>query len=106
MTAEESLVNWTRIIQYVRARQPKARIIFFCAHSCTSLDLPARHDHAINFFNGLQTSGAELGIDVVPPLDLPPELTRMPQDRDHFDMRVYRALAGRLFTTVQAGMTL
>ena len=94
LTAAESVNNWVRIIRFVKEKKPHARIMFFCAHSCTSTDLPDRYERARSFHALLAPLAPELGITLVPPIELPPELTRMPEDRDHFDMRVYRAMAG------------
>ena len=94
---ESSVRNWTRIIRYVQETQPHARIIFYCAHHCTVPDIPDRYERARAFSTMMLSSAAELGVTVIPPFELPPELTRMPEDRDHFDMRVYRSMAGQIF---------
>lgn len=104
LAAEDSARHWTRIIQYVQSKQPKAQIIFYCAHSCTSVDLPDRFARARRFHSLLSPLAETLGIIVVPPLDLPPELTRMPEDRDHFDLQVYRAMAGHIMLCHRAGL--
>jgi hypothetical protein len=96
LTAEESVANWVRIIGFVRQKQPKARILFYCAHACTSVDVPDRYHRALHFHDLLASRAEELGITVFPPLDLPAHLTRMPEDRDHFDMQVYKAMAGHI----------
>ncbi len=97
LTAAESVRNWMRIIHYVKKVQPHARIMFYAAHSCTSTDLPDRYARTREFHAMMQPLAAELGITLIPPFELPMDLTRMPQDRDHFDMRVYRAMAGQIF---------
>jgi hypothetical protein len=94
LEAAESVKNWARIIRFVRDKQPHAKIMFFCAHACTSLDLPDRYERTRGFYPLLAQLAPELGITLIPPFNLPPEMTRMPEDRDHFDMRVYRAMAG------------
>ena len=78
--------------------------MFFCAHSCTSTDLPDRYERARRFHALLSPLAFDLGIAVIPPFELPPELTRMPEDRDHFDMRVYRAMAGYIMLSEVAGL--
>jgi hypothetical protein len=94
--AEDSVKNWVRIIRFVQSRQPRAKIMFYCAHACTSVDLPDRYERALRFHELLAPLAPELGITVIPPLELPPEVTRMPEDRDHFDMQIYRAMAGHI----------
>ena len=97
LEAAASVHNWLRIIRFVQARQPTARIMFYCAHACTSVDLPDRHARTIDFHAQFAPQARELGVTVVPPLPLPPALTRMPEDRDHFAMPAYRALAGQIY---------
>lgn len=99
-----SVKNWVRIIQYVQEMQPRAKIMFYCAHSCTSVDLPDRYERTLRFHALLAPLAPELGITVIPPLELPPELTRMPEDRDHFDMQVYRAMAGHIMLCHRANL--
>jgi hypothetical protein len=96
LEAAESVENWVRIIRFVQEKQPWAQILFYCAHACTSTDLPGRHDRTRAFHALMAPRAAELGITVIPPFELPLDLTRMPEDRDHFDMRVYRAMAGHI----------
>ena len=96
LTAEESVSHWARIIGFVRQKQPQARILFYCAHACTSVDVPDRYQRALQFHDLLTLRAVELGITVFPPFDLPAHLTRMPEDRDHFDMQVYKAMAGHI----------
>jgi hypothetical protein len=92
----ESVKNWIGIIRFVREQQPRARIIFYCAHACTFVDEPDRYARTLRFHALLAPLARVLDITVVPPFELPPELTRMPEDRDHFDMRIYRAMAGHI----------
>jgi hypothetical protein len=103
LSAEDSAASWEQIVRYTRELQPKARIMFYCAHSCTSIDLPDRFQRADGFFKLFAPKAAELGIQVVPPLNLPPHLTRMPEDRDHYEWLVYKALAGKMFLDYAMG---
>ena len=93
---EESVRNWVRIIRFVQNKQPQARIMFYCAHSCTNVDRPDHYARARRFHELFTLEAPGLGITMIPPFELPAELTRMPEDRDHFDMRVYRAMAGHI----------
>lgn len=99
----ESVKNWTRIIRFVQAQQPNARIIFFCAHTCTMTAQPERRQRAIEFHALLAPLAEELGITVVAPIDLPVSLTKLPADTDHFELPVYRAMAGQIFLSYVTG---
>jgi hypothetical protein len=103
LTAEDSAANWSRIIRFVQQRQPQAKIIFFCAHACTSREAPERFRLMLEFHAVFKPLAAELAIDLVPPFDLPTALTRMPEDWTHFDMSVYRAMAGYIFLKMASG---
>ena len=96
LSAEASVSHWERIINFVRQKQPNARILFYCAHACTSVDIPDRYHRAVNFHRLLSLRAEELGVTVFPPFNLPSHLTRMPEDRDHFDMQIYKAMAGHI----------
>jgi hypothetical protein len=97
LDAAESVASWVRIVRYVRENQSCATILFYCAHDCTSVDVPERYGRATNFSKLLVSLASELGITIIPPLNLPSELTRMPEDRDHLEWKVYRAMAGQMF---------
>jgi hypothetical protein len=104
LEAEASVSNWLRIVRFVQSCQPRARIIFYCAHACTSIDRPAQYERIRAFHSLFVPAAADLGIDVMAPFDLPAELTRMPEDRDHFDMKVYRAMAGHIMLSHEVGL--
>ena len=95
LSARESADGWAKIVEFVRERQPSARIFFLAAHYCTSLEKPERYRLARDFYIEFSRIACE-PINILPPLALPPELTRMPEDFAHFDFSVYRALAGYL----------
>lgn len=97
LEAAESVKSWVRIVQYVQEKQPEAKIMFFTAHSCTSTDLPDRYERAVTFYRLFAPLAVKLGITLVPPFELPYELTRMPEDRDHFEWLIYRAMAGKIY---------
>ncbi len=98
LTAVESARNWVRIVQFVRELQPQAQIMFYCAHACTMTGLPDRYRRTADFAAFFPTV-APKNVAVMPPLDLPPDLTRMPDDRDHYDFLVYKAMAAEIFLT-------
>jgi len=93
----ESVRSWLRIIQYVKQKQPNALIMFYCAHANTSIDIPDRYERTRAFHGLFAPPATELGVTVIPPLELPFDLTRMPEDREHFEWLVYRAMAGQIF---------
>jgi hypothetical protein len=99
LEAEESVFNWKTIVRFIKNKQPNAQIIFYCAHSCTSIDIPDQYNRICDFYQLFSPLETELGITIIPPLNLPLELTKMPDDRDHFENRVYRAMAGQIFLT-------
>jgi hypothetical protein len=97
LEVKDSINYWVRIIRFVQAKQPRAKIMFFCPHLCTSQDLPERHARLAAFHRMFAPLAPDLGITVVPPFELPYDLTRMPEDRDHFEWLVYRAMAGKIY---------
>ena len=100
LTGREAAKNWARIIEYVRQRQPQAKLFFLCGHYCTSVDQPDRYRRAVEFYLTLRELGTGLGVHVVPPLDLDIALTKAPDDFYHYDMSVYKALAGYIQANV------
>ena len=105
LTAEQSYANWVRIIEFVRMKQPAAHIIFFCSHTSTMRAQPERMKRAQDFYALLEPMADKLGITVVAPIELPPHLTKMPEDTDHFQLPVYRAMAGTIFLAYAATQT-
>jgi acyl-CoA synthetase (AMP-forming)/AMP-acid ligase II/acyl carrier protein len=103
LTAEQSADNWIRIVQMLKDLQPQAKIIFSCAPYCTAIGDPGRYERAIRFPDLFAGRAQNLGVEVLPPANVPLSLTKLPQDRDHFDMTVYRATAGHIFMAVKGG---
>jgi hypothetical protein len=100
LEAEESARNWAEIVRYLKSVQPAAKIFFLCAPSSTIEHDASRRARADAFEPALRAALAGTDIEIIPQLDIPRELTKLPDDPEHFDLLVYRALAGRVFTTL------
>ncbi|SFV15112.1 Acyl-CoA synthetase (AMP-forming)/AMP-acid ligase II [Methylobacterium sp. 174MFSha1.1] len=105
LTPEQSADNWISIIEYLKKFQPQAQIIFSATHSCTSDNMPERAARAADFYKIFQEKSKNLDIVLIPPLNLPDELTKGESDWAHFDMKVYRGIAGYIHTLLVAGWT-
>ncbi|WP_156383812.1 AMP-binding protein [Methylobacterium sp. Leaf456] len=98
---EDSVESWATIIKYLRALQPHARIVFFCTHYHNADSNPFRQERARTFYPLFAKRMAGSGITIIPPIELPPKLYKLP-DMDHFDNPIYRALAGHIYLTTVA----
>jgi hypothetical protein len=98
--------SWCRIFAFLRKAQPDARMVFTCHPTCTLVGDPAAVARANAFVPLLLDRAAVFGVTVIQPLSLAMNLTRLPEDWSHLDMRVYRALAGRIFMADVAGLAL
>lgn len=103
LTPQQSVDNWIEIIRFVKELQPWARIVFSSAPYCTAIGDSDRYERAIAFHQLFVEPAAAMGIEVLPPANLPVSLTKLPHDRDHFDMSVYRAIAGYLHISTVSG---
>ena len=92
---KDSAHNYFKIMQWLRFKQPNARIAFLCFFGCTSQNNPERQSRALEFYKELDllSDGQFL---VVPPLEVPIELQKE-SDWTHVDNSIYRALAGKLY---------
>jgi len=97
LSPQKSAEGWLQIVDFVRERQPSAKIFFLAAHYCTSLEVPDRYRRARDFYVEFSRIAGDRNINILPPLELPLELTRMPEDFAHFHFSAYRALAGHLY---------
>jgi len=95
----ESARHWVEIVRYLKTVQPAARIIFLCASPSTVERDPDRKARADAFAGPFRAALDSIAIEIVPPLQVPRELTKLPDDQDHFDILVCRALAGHVFTS-------
>jgi hypothetical protein len=99
LEAAESARNWAEIVRYLRAAQPAARIFFLCAPSSTIEHDGARRARADGFEAEFRDAIGDSEVEIIPQLLVPRALTKLPDDPEHFDIAVYRALAGRVFTS-------
>jgi acyl-CoA synthetase (AMP-forming)/AMP-acid ligase II len=104
LAAEASAANWVAIIEFLHDLQPQARFFFSCGHYCTSADQPERYWRAFDFYWQLVRLSGFLSIEIVPPITVTKNLTKWPQDLDHLDMRIYRALAGQFYLSKVANL--
>ena len=102
VTAEESCQNWRRILEWAREMQPEAQIIFSLPFSCTSLGDERRMAFYRDFNDIFPDAVAGMDMTLLPELSPDPSLWKLP-DWKHFDLRVYRGLAGFLYTRTVSG---
>ncbi|CAN5208653.1 hypothetical protein BH09PSE1_BH09PSE1_07330 [soil metagenome] len=103
MSATESADSWTVIVKFLKALQPNARLFFSSAPYCTAIGDQYRYERAMGFHNAFVERTEGLGVEILPPAVLPISMTKLPQDRDHFDMSVYRAIAGHIHMSTLGG---
>jgi hypothetical protein len=99
LTPEESAKNNVTIYRWLREQQPRAKIFYLTYHSCSSTDYPERFSRARYFYPALVKAAEGEDLNIVPPLEVPPELTKGQIDWPHFQPQVYRALAGYVYLT-------
>ncbi|UXC89773.1 AMP-binding protein [Sphingobium sp. RSMS] len=102
MSAEQSASNWLRIIDWVKEIHPDTPIIFSLPFSCTSEDAPERKAFFDEFNAIFPAAVADRGIALLPSLNPDRSLWKLP-DWKHFDMRIYKGIAGLHFTQMQSG---
>lgn len=103
LSGEESADNWATIIRFLKRVQPQARLIFSSAPYGTAVGDPSRYERAMSFHNALIDRASDLDVEILPPTVLPVAMTKLPNDRDHFDMAVYRAIAGYIHISTLSG---
>lgn len=97
LTPQESAHYQLRIYKWLRERQPAAKIFFLPYHFCTSTRNPLRYFNARGFYEEFSVLAAREDIHVCPPMTLPPQYTTSEEDWPHYQMDVYRALAGYVY---------
>jgi hypothetical protein len=100
LDATESARNWAEIARYLRAAQPAAHIVFICSPSSTFENDAGRRARADAFEAPLREALGNADIEVFSQMHIPRELSKLPADTEHFDLPVYRALAGRVFSSL------
>lgn len=99
-----SATNSLRICRWLRGFQPQAKIFFLCYHFVSSVGAPDRYQRIRDFYIQFAPRARAEGIDVVPPLLVAPELTKGEVDWPHFQMPVYKALAGYVYLHTVGGL--
>lgn len=97
LTPQQSASYWREIYSWVRSLQPTAKIFFLPYHSCSSHTNPGRFARAADFYPALVSQLGDEDISIIPPLEVPSEWTKGEEDWPHFQMPIYKALAGRVF---------
>jgi hypothetical protein len=97
LTPSESAENWLRIYHWLRRLQPKAKIIFICYHSVSSLNNLDRFSRLTKFVPELAAKAVGTDLMIVPPLAVPDHLTKGIVDWPHFTPPVYKSLAGLVY---------
>jgi hypothetical protein len=97
LTPRKSALNNLAIYKWIRSFQPKAKIFYLPYHFCSSLEHKDRYLRIYNFYKEFSklVQGEELYL--VPPSNVVPNLTKGEEDWPHFEMSVYKALAGYIF---------
>ncbi len=96
VTPRAAVDNWKRIIRFFQATVPRADIVFACAPYCLSGDDVERYRISRDFYLLFKDEAEALGIKLIPPLNVEPHFTKLPDDRTHFDNIIYKAVAGHI----------
>jgi acyl-CoA synthetase (AMP-forming)/AMP-acid ligase II/acyl carrier protein len=102
ISAKQSVSNWLRIIDWVQEVHPDTPIVFSLPFSCTSEEAPERKAFYEEFNAIFPPAVADRGITLLPSLNPDRSLWKLP-DWKHFDMRLYKGIAGLHFTQMQSG---
>ena len=104
LSPQESAENFVVIYRWLRGLQPQAKFVFLPFHTSSSRNAPERFARARDFYPALVDAARGEDLHVVPPLELAPELTKGEDDWPHFQMPLYRALAGHVYLATVAGL--
>lgn len=97
LTPKESVENWIMIINYLKKRFKKAKIIFFSFQYATIIDNKKKYDRSRTFSRLMRPHLHEMNILYFPSLFVRPDLTMGIQDWAHFNKTIYHALAGAIY---------
>ncbi|ESQ78636.1 hypothetical protein [Asticcacaulis sp. YBE204] len=101
LSARQSAENFVRLVQWLRARQPQAKIVVL-SFQYSQIDKNAeRYHRARDFWVELVKLKTE-DFSICPPLHPPLDRTKGCVDWAHFEEDIYRALAGMLHLHVFA----
>ena len=101
---EESAANWLKIYKWLRELQPKSKIFFLPYHSCSSTQHMDRFNRIKNFSNIFREISSNEDIKIIPPLEVSENLTKGQNDWPHFIDKVYDALAGHIYLSIEANI--
>ncbi len=104
LTPTESAENWLRIYRWLRERQPKAHIFFLPYHSCSSYAAPDRYRRARDFYLEFEPLARDEDLFLIPPVETVPELTKGEEDWPHFQIPIYKGLAGYIYLHTVGGL--
>jgi hypothetical protein len=96
LTPSQSIANWKRIIRFFREAVPRAPIIFACQPYCLSEDDMERYRASRDFYLLIKDEADAMGIGLIPPLDVERKYTKLPDDNSHFEIAIYKAMAGHI----------
>ena len=97
LSPDQSAENWLRIYRWFRLSQPSAKIIFLCFPFPIRSYNPDRYGRARDFYPALLRATNGEDIDILPPLNVPEQLTNGPSDQYHVKPQLYQALAGYVY---------
>jgi hypothetical protein len=105
MSPQAAVENWKHLIRFFQAAEPRAEIVFACAPYCLSGSDMHRYRLARDFYLLFKDEAEALGVRLIPPLDVDPEFTKLPDDSGHFETVIYRAMAGHIAMSHLAKLT-
>jgi len=97
LTPQESAENWLKIYRWFRAVKPKAKIFFTCWSPATSRGNEPRTRRILDFYDVFYDMVKDEDLYLLPPVNVPDELTNGPDDWYHVHKDVYKAIAGYIF---------
>jgi len=102
LSPKQSALNNLCIYNWLRKLQPNAKIFFLSYHFCSSLENRDRYNRIYKFYKSFSKLVSNEDLYLVPPPNVVPNLTKGEEDWPHFQMPVYKALAGYIFLHTEA----
>jgi len=97
LTPQQSVNNHIKIISYLKALQPKAKIFFLPYHYSTSSNVPDRQIRMKLFYSIFKEYAFANNIYLIPPLNIKDDLILKDNDWTHYKDHVYEALASMIY---------
>lgn len=94
LATADSVRYWIKIYQWLRSKQPLAKIVFLCFFSGSSKTDARRYRRLLEFYVQLKEAVIGSSLIVVPPLDFVDDAMKGSDDWTHVKDSTYRALAG------------